>query len=271
MYTLTVDDRDLVVTMMLNILKALDPDGVHLGAANPEDALRIAQDSPIAVAFLDVEMPGDVNGLKLGKLLRARYPKLNIVIITGHSEYALNAFELDASGYLLKPLTQAAVAHQLSVLRFHRDSLKSQSIRVRCFGTFEVFSNGTPLDFSYSKSKELLACLVDRNGVLCSNDTLIGCLWPDEPVNQQTKSRLRKYVKDLKDTFAAVGAADVIRQQERVGVGLDVSRIDCDYYRYLQGDPIAVHQFNGRYMTQYEFAEETRAELNSMRSKSQGQ
>ena len=128
-----------------------------------------------------------------------------------------------------------------------------------------------PLDFSYSKSKELLACLVDRNGVLCSNDTLISCLWPDEPVNQQTKSRLRKYVKDLKDTFAAVGAADVIRQQERVGVGLDVSRIDCDYYRYLQGDPIAVHQFNGRYMTQYEFAEETRAELNSMRSKAQEQ
>ena len=86
MYTLTVDDRELVVTMMLNILKALDPDGVHLGAANPEDALCIAEESPLDVAFLDVEMPGDINGLKLGKLLRARYPKLNIVIITGHSE-----------------------------------------------------------------------------------------------------------------------------------------------------------------------------------------
>lgn len=43
------------------------------------------------------------------------------------------------------------------------------------------------------------------------------------------------------------------------------------FFCNLQGTPIAVYQFNGRYMVQYEFAEETRAELNSMRSKSQEQ
>ena len=32
MYTLTVDDRELVVTLMLGILRNLDPDGIHLGA-----------------------------------------------------------------------------------------------------------------------------------------------------------------------------------------------------------------------------------------------
>ena len=118
MYTLTVDDRELVVTLMLGILRNLDPDGTHLGATDPQKALRLAKESPLDVAFLDVEMPGEINGLDLGKRLRQCYPKLNIVIITGHSEYAVDAFGLDASGYLLKPLTQEAVAHQLSVLRF---------------------------------------------------------------------------------------------------------------------------------------------------------
>ena len=54
MYTLTVDDRELVVTLMLGILRNLDPDGTHLGATDPQEALRLAKDSPLDVAFLDV-------------------------------------------------------------------------------------------------------------------------------------------------------------------------------------------------------------------------
>lgn len=261
MNTLTVDDRQLVVSLMLEILNKLDPDGTHRGTADPKEALRLAKEFHPDTAFLDVEMPGPMNGLVLGKHLRQDNPRLNIIIITGHSEYALEAFELDASGYLLKPLTQEAVAHQLSVLRFDGTVKSPSRIRIRCFGTFEVFAGNVPLEFSYSKSRELLACLVDHVGALCSNDTLIGCLWPDEPADKQTKARPRKYVKDLKDTFAAAGAPDVIYHQERIGIGIDLSRVDCDYYRYLQGDPSAMHQFNGKYMSQYDFAEETRAAL----------
>ena len=261
MVTLTVDDRELIVTQMRSILQKLDPDGAHFGATTGADALRIAQEQPLDVAFLDVEMPEDLSGLALARQLQARFPKMNIVFITGHQEYALKAFELDASGYLLKPLTQEAVAHQLAVLRFRSEPQQTGKIRIRCFGSFEVTCNGVPLDFSYSKSKELLACLVDRKGALCSNDTLIGVLWPEEPATPQTKARLRKCVKDLKDVFAAAGVSDAILHQERIGIGLDISRVECDYYRYLRGDPVAVHQFTGRYMMQYDFAEETRAEL----------
>lgn len=260
MITLTVDDRELIVTLMQNILRELDPKGTHLGAIHVKDALRLAKQTPLDVAFLDVEMPEEENGIALGKQLKKLHPRLNIVIITGHREYALDAFELDASGYLLKPLTQDAVAHQLSVLRFDREK-RGKSLRLRCFGTFEAYHNGKPLAFSYSKTKELLACLVDRRGAVCSNDVLVGCLWPEEPVNQLTKGRLRKYLKDLKDTFARAGISELILHQERVGIGLDVSGLDCDYYRYLQGDPAAVSQFRGLYMSQYDFPEETRGEL----------
>ena len=44
MYTLTVDDRELVVTLMLGILRNLDPDGTHLGATDPQKALRLAKE-----------------------------------------------------------------------------------------------------------------------------------------------------------------------------------------------------------------------------------
>ena len=43
MYTLIVDDRELIVKLMLNIMGRLDPGGTHLGANNPDDALRLAK------------------------------------------------------------------------------------------------------------------------------------------------------------------------------------------------------------------------------------
>ena len=261
MYTLTVDDRGLIVERMQAILKDLDPNGTHMGAVTTSDALQLAMDSPIDVAFLDVEMPGEMNGLTLGQKLKKRFPKLNIVIITGHKEYAISAFDLDASGYLLKPLTKEAVAHQLSVLRYDTNYKKENTVLIRCFGMFEALYNGVPLDFSYSKTLELLACLIDRKGALCTNDMLIGCLWPNESATQQAKARLRKYVKDLKDVFASIGMSDIIHHQERVGIGLDISKVDCDYYNYLHGNPVAIHQFKGEYMMQYELAGETRASL----------
>ena len=55
--------------------------------------------------------------------------------------------------------------------------------------------------------------------------------------------------------------SELIHHQERIGIGLDVSKVDCDYYRYLHGDPVAIHQYKGEYMMQYEFASETRASL----------
>ena len=121
--------------------------------------------------------------------------------------------------------------------------------------------SGRPLDFSYSKTKEVLACLVDRKGALCSNDTIIGCLWQDEPADNRTKARLRKYIKDLKSVFSKAGVPEAIIHHERIGIGLNTNLIECDYLNYLNDDPVAIHQYHGEYMSQYSFAEETRAEL----------
>ena len=94
MNTITVDDRELIVTLMLGILQKLDPGGSHFGSCDAQEALRQATQFPPDVAFLDVEIPGEINGLELGKKLKELYPKLNIVIITGYREYAMDAFEL---------------------------------------------------------------------------------------------------------------------------------------------------------------------------------
>lgn len=46
--------------------------------------------------------------------------------------------------------------------------------------------------------------------------------------------------------------------RSRGTVGINAEMVDCDYYSYLCGDADAIRQYHGEYMTQYEFAEETR-------------
>ena len=128
------------------------------------------------------------------------------------------------------------------------------------FGNFEVFYNDRPVKFARSKTKEMFAYLVDRNGAMCSLDMIYGNLWPEEPVNMSKMSLIRSMLADMKQSFEALGLHDIVLK-DRGSIGINVTKIDCDYYKYLKGDNLAANRFRGEYMEQYSFADVTRAEL----------
>jgi hypothetical protein len=115
------------------------------------------------VAFLDVKMPG-MTGLEMAKRVKELSPHTNIVFVTAYSEYSLDAMRLRASGYVLKPATGEAVETELENLRFPVKTAAASRLRVQCFGNFEVYADGQPLRFEFSRTKELFAYLVDRRG-----------------------------------------------------------------------------------------------------------
>lgn len=71
---------------------------------------------------------------------------------------------------------------------------------------------------------------------------------------------MRVYIADVIDTFSQSGIDDIIVKHGGA-YGVDIKLLDCDYYRYLDGDPYAISRYAGEYMTQYSFAEETRGFL----------
>ncbi len=255
--TLTVDDRQLAVNAMVGTLKEIDPEGNHVGLIFPEEAISYLRDHPVDVAFLDVEMP-KMNGLTLAQEMTLLQPKINIVFVTGHGEYALDAYSLYASGYLMKPASREEVEKCIENLR-HPTSVKKK-VEVRCFGNFEVFLDGAPLVFKRSKSKEVFAYLVDNRGAFCSTGELIGALWEDEDVTNSKMSQIRAFTSDMRKTFEEVGIMDmVIKKHNEIAV--NVNRIDCDYYHYMDKDPEAQHLFMGEYMKQYTWSELRTGEL----------
>ena len=258
MYIIGADDRKAIVQMLEKMLAKIDPDGEHRFYTDP---LKVIEDldKPIEVAFLDVEMPS-MDGITLAKKITARYPLCNIIFLTGFSEYMPSAFEIHASGYVLKPFSQKKIEEVLQHRRYRFPNLGDRPVKVQCFGNFEVFLNGETVKFKRSKSKELLAYLIDRKGALCTMDMLIGNLYPEAPLDSSEKSKIRVYIADIISTFSQAGVDDIIIKHGG-SFGVNSKLLDCDYYRFLDSDPYTISRYLGEYMTQYSFAEETRAYL----------
>jgi DNA-binding LytR/AlgR family response regulator len=76
------------------------------------EALRVLRDSSTDVVFLDIRMPG-LDGLELARVLRRFAEPPSVVFVTAHEDRAVDAFELGAVDYLLKPLREDRLAESL--------------------------------------------------------------------------------------------------------------------------------------------------------------
>ena len=102
---LLVDDEALARARLKTLLgDCKQPLTTLLGeAANATDAMEFLKRTPVDVVLLDINLPG-ASGIGLAQVLRNTPNPPAIVFITAHSEYAVEAFELEAMDYLTKPV-----------------------------------------------------------------------------------------------------------------------------------------------------------------------
>jgi two-component SAPR family response regulator len=248
MKILLVDDEELQLIRLEKICKKIRPEDEYFIYTNPVKAFREVKDIKIDIAFLDIEMPG-YNGVEMAKRLIGINPQINIIFVTAYDDYAIDAYKLHASGYIMKPVSEEDIKKELDGLRYTVEKQNDEKlIQVKCFGNFEVFKDGVPLKFHRQKSKELFAYLVDREGAATNMNELNAVLW-DEDKN----SYLRNLIADIQDTLKEVGASDVFIKRYNECF-IDVSKIDCDAYEYKKNNPEAIRAYRGEYMIQYSWA-----------------
>ena len=254
MIAIAVDDEILMLGALVKAVSA-SPDIREVNKfSDCEQALEFVRKNPIDIAFLDINMRG-MGGLALAENIVATRPNCKIVFCTGYEEYAIPAFKLHASGYLMKPITAEDVQAEINNIKGVRNQEKLLS--VKCFGNFEVYAKNEKLMFKRLKTKELFAFLVDRNGAGMTAKQICAVLFPDDMDDIKNAAYLRQLVLDLKNTLKTVGAENVLRH-ETPCYRVDTTLIQCDYVSYLEtGKP----EFRGEYMTQYSWAEDTCAML----------
>ena len=244
MKILLVDDEKLQLARLEESVKSVLPNAETLIYTNPVLALEENKNSSIDIAFLDIEMP-KLNGIQLAKSLKGINPNINIVFVTAYDNFALDAMKLHASGYITKPVNKKKVEEEINGLRYPVELTPTKQLQIKCFGNFEVFHDGQPLKFAYSKSKELFAYLVDREGSAININELNAILWEEDHT-----SYLRNLISDIQKTLATVHASDVFIKRHNECY-IDTSKVDCDAYEYKNNNPDAIRMYRGEYMNQY--------------------
>lgn len=111
-----VDDEKSILAGNLRVLNETLPGAEITGFTKPSEAIEFARANAIDLAYLDIEL-GRTSGIDLcEQMLRIR-PDMNIVFLTAYPEYALKAWDTQASGFLIKPLIPDDIRKSLSSLR----------------------------------------------------------------------------------------------------------------------------------------------------------
>jgi two-component system, LytTR family, response regulator len=100
--TIIVDDEENACLVLRNLIRDYCPELEIINEANDvKSAVKIINNNKVDLVFLDVEMP-DENGFALFDYFNK--PAFETIFCTAYSQYAINAFEVSAVDYLLKPL-----------------------------------------------------------------------------------------------------------------------------------------------------------------------
>lgn len=254
MKTIIVDDERLAAEQFrleCSDVAEIDVAGVF---TDPADALDYAEHNPVEFALLDVEMPG-MNGIELAHRLRELHPQIVIIFVSAYSEYVLDALRMKGDYYVLKPYTREDILDALTRARLLARG-REKRVRIQTFGRFEIYIDGTPVYFSNSKSRELLALCVDHKGGMVSMEEAIDKLWPDKDYDSRAKALYRKAVIGIHEALHEYGVDDVFENQ-RGSCHLVRSLTECDYFNYLDGKSLAECGYHQEYMFEYGWAEET--------------
>ncbi len=262
MTILAVDNSVDALKRVGEIVASLRPDAELLCYESGLNALAEARSREIDVAFLETDMP-ELNGLELGKYLKDLNPRINLIYLTHEPEYGYQAMALHASGYLIKPATRSGIQDELADLRHPETEKSRKRVFAQTFGNFELFVDGKPVDFKYTRTKEIVALLINNRGAQTTNGEIIAALWEDEGDPEKKASYLSNLRQDLQNTMTRLNLPGIIVKQ-RGSLGIAADKIECDLYDWLAKKKESKYNYMGDYMNQYSWAEYVHAELDDI-------
>ena len=269
MTVVAVDDEEISLMCLEAVLEGMDDVDKVLTFSNAEDAIDYFKTGKADAAFLDIQLylsGGTLNGLMLAAKIKELCSDCHVVFVTSCPEYAVDAFKLHVSGYIVKPVTREAARKELDYILMEKkaasnarvifEEKEEPKLKVQCFGNFEVFWKNKPVVFQLSKAKELFAYLVHRKGASVSMAELAAVLFEDKEDGLSVQSQIRNLVASMRKTFSTLGCPDLFNKS-RGYISIKTDFIDCDYYSFMSGDSDAINEYSGEYMAQYSWAEFT--------------
>ena len=138
MRAICVDDEKLLMEHTVSMCAELPQLDEVKGFTQPMEALTWLENNTADLALLDIDMPM-MNGIELALRIKENSLDTAIIFLTGYSHYAMDAFRVRASGYLLKPVTKEMLAKDVEYALSGKTTKPGSHVRVCTFGNFDVF------------------------------------------------------------------------------------------------------------------------------------
>lgn len=214
MKVMLIDDEPLALSLLQTHLERL-PGIEVLGAyTNPLIGMKEAIERPVDILFLDIDMP-EINGIELAGQLLEKKPNLYVVFVTAYDEYAVQAFELNAMDYLVKPLRAERLKEAVYRVEKRMKMITSQSnpkndhVYIRTAKSLSIQVNDEAphvIQWRTSKTKELFLYLLQHQNEKFTKGMIQELLWPEgDP--QKTSTQLYTTVYLIRVTLRKYGTA----------------------------------------------------------------
>ncbi|QJD84622.1 response regulator [Cohnella herbarum] len=225
-----VDDEELSVKRLKRILSNTGDVEICGTFFDPREAYQFVAANPIDVAFLDISMP-EMNGMKLSRALLDLHASIDIVFVTGYDNYAVQAFDLSALDYLMKPVTAERLAQTLNKLGKKQDGLVSVESRIELllFDGFNIsLPRGESLKLRSPKTEELLAFLICEKSV--TREKIIDTMWNDLSPDKAWKN-LNSTLYYIRKAIQSSNIVHFIKA-DRNEIWIEETGIHCDLYEF---------------------------------------
>ncbi|MDA8443281.1 MAG: response regulator [Peptococcaceae bacterium] len=217
-----IDDERPALHVLEYFLKdypEIEISGIYTNPLEAIDAIKRLQPH---VAFIDINMP-QLQGIDAAARILDASAGTDIVFVTAFDQYAIEAFELYALDYMLKPVNKERLERTVERLKKKKQPLlqavasSSLKLQIRSFGRFRIsWENREPIKWRAGKTKELFVFLLHNHNRPISKDVLLDTLWPEE--------NTEKSIKQLYN-----GIYYIRKALEAYGVKRTLLSIDSDY------------------------------------------
>lgn len=255
---MVVDDEVLINEYICKLLRDA---GVDVqGYTNPYEVFNNINVYKPDVLFLDIEMP-EINGLQLAERIHASGYECEIVFITAYNQYAINAFEVNAIDYLLKPITVEVINKSIERVKKRISSASyikainmDKKIRISLFGGISVYIGDRKKTIRWitAKSAEIFAfMLLQKDEKEVSRWRLMEAIWSDKDT-EKADINLRSTISRLNKTLRE-NAIEISMISTGNGYTLHIMDMDIEIDAFkLENIVFSISEINDKNVEYYE-------------------
>jgi two-component SAPR family response regulator len=262
MRVVLVDDEAMSLKVLEMTLQKIEGIEVVGKFTDPQEALNRIQNLETDVVFLDMEM-GSINGLEIAEQMLLRKYDIGIVFVTAYSEYALEAFEVSAIDYLLKPVSVERLKKTIFNLKKRIITHKNEEITIQnqkteeqfyiySFGRFRLLdADKNDIKWRTKKVKELFAYLWHFRERPCPRMRIIEDLWPDIPLDKAV-ALLHTTIYSLRKTIKQMGRENpIILKNEKYFLNILI-KSDFEDFNIMLKSNLITHSYIKEILKSYQ-------------------